>query len=110
MEDNENELHYKVALMQADGKKDLETGNNTGDDADCWPGSKNKKTFSKTTTPSSKSYGGLDSGVKISDIKHTAGVIKASLYVTSGPATAARRVKKTKERNLAKKSKSRPKQ
>ena len=103
MEDNENELHYKVSLMQADGKKDLEAGNNRGDESDCWPGGKKKTLFSKSTTPGSLSYGGLDSGVKVGEIKHSAGVIKASLYVNNGPATVSTRVNKSRDTQEPKK-------
>lgn len=39
-----NGKHYKVALLQADGKYDLERGSNLGDDGDCFP-SKNGRNF-----------------------------------------------------------------
>ncbi|HVU57329.1 MAG TPA: M6 family metalloprotease domain-containing protein [Puia sp.] len=81
---NDNELHYKVALVQADGKKDLEKGNNTGDGGDPWPGELRKTSFDATTTPNSLSYGGLDSGVKIAGIRTKNGVITADVTVTAG--------------------------
>lgn len=62
---NSNEIHPKVALVQADGNKDLENGNNRGDPGDPYPGSANNRMFNSTTNPHSKSYAGLDTCVKI---------------------------------------------
>lgn len=94
--DNSNELHYKVAVVQADGLKQLESGANPGDAADTWPGSKNKKNFTAATNPSSKSYGGLDTSVAVKNISLASGKIKADLFVKPGPAAAAAKPKKKK--------------
>jgi immune inhibitor A len=64
-ENNNEQVHYKVALVQADDRKDLEKGNNAGDAADVWPGTTGNKLFNKTSKPGSMSYGKLDSGVQI---------------------------------------------
>ncbi|MEP7322878.1 MAG: M6 family metalloprotease domain-containing protein [Saprospiraceae bacterium] len=79
--DNKNEGHYKVALMQADGLKDLELNRNRGDAGDCFPGSTNNKKFDKSTIPNSKSYAGSDTLVSVSKISAPAPVMRANLKV-----------------------------
>lgn len=69
MDDNSNAKHYKVGLMQADGRSDLEKNRNPGDNGDPYPGSAKNTGFGKTTIPGSTSYGGLDTGIQISDIQ-----------------------------------------
>jgi immune inhibitor A len=49
---NDNEICYKVGLVQADGRKDLENSTNLGDDGDAFPGSTLKRSFARITTPS----------------------------------------------------------
>lgn len=88
IDSNSNEQHYKVALMQADGRKQLETGSNSGDAADTWPGAKKKKTFSGSSKPNSKSYGNIKTDVAIKNIKMKSGIITADMFVKPGAATA----------------------
>ncbi len=88
IDSNSNEMHYKVAVVQADGKKQLEGGANRGDAGDVWPGASKKLTFSNTTKPNSKSYGNIKTDVGIKKIKSTAGIITADLFVKAGPALA----------------------
>ena len=78
---NTNEAHYKVALMQADGKKDLELNHNRGDAGDSYPGSSGNTNFNNSTTPSSKSYAGSNTCVGVNNISAPAAVMHADLTV-----------------------------
>ncbi|HRP88739.1 MAG TPA: M6 family metalloprotease domain-containing protein [Edaphocola sp.] len=78
---NTNETHYKVALMQADGQKDLENDNNRGDSGDCYPGSTNNIKFNNTSNPNSKSYAGSNTCVAVNNISAPAAVMHADLAV-----------------------------
>jgi immune inhibitor A len=62
---NSNEIHPRVALVQADGHKDLENGSNRGDAGDPYPGASDNRSFTLDTTPSSRSYAGVDTCVKL---------------------------------------------
>ena len=65
---NTNESHYKVALMQADGQRHLESNANRGDDGDAFPGSSSNAFFTETSTPNSKSYAGSPTSVAMTSI------------------------------------------
>lgn len=58
MTTNQNENHYLVDLMQADGKRNLNLGQNRGDAGDPYPGSTDNHNFDNSTTPSSVGYTG----------------------------------------------------
>jgi immune inhibitor A len=68
IQDNSNEIHPKVALVQSDGKEDLEKGNNRGDTGDPFPGSAGVTAFTPTTDPGSTSYSNQDSCVRLENI------------------------------------------
>ena len=76
---NTNENHPKVRLVQADGKKDLENGANRGDAGDPYPGTAGNTSFTKTTTPHSLSYGGVDTCVSITNISPSGPVMNANV-------------------------------
>src|SRR5262249_36618965 len=65
---NTDENHYKVALMQADGRRDLERNVNRGDAGDAYPGASNNRTFNANSNPNSQSYGHADSCVAVTNI------------------------------------------
>jgi len=81
---NTNEAHYKVALMQADGKKDMELNHNRGDSGDSFPGSTNNHTFNDSSNPNSKSYAGSPTCVSVTNVSASASVMHADLNVKCG--------------------------
>ena len=81
--DNTNPLAYKVALVQADGKRDLEFNKNSGDKGDLFPGSAGvtKLDDKGTTHPHTRKNDGTATGVALSGIKESAGVVKVTVKV-----------------------------
>ena len=70
---NTNESHYKVALMQADGKNQLAALGNRGDDGDPFPGSTANRNFTAFTSPNSRSYqANSETQVSITNISDSA--------------------------------------
>ncbi|MEN8652708.1 M6 family metalloprotease domain-containing protein [Streptomyces sp. 21So2-11] len=65
---NRDERHYKVALVQADARRDMENNVNRGDEGDAYPGSATNIAFTGSSTPNSKSYAGLPTGVAVTEI------------------------------------------
>jgi immune inhibitor A len=98
---NTDENHYKVALMQADGKRDLELNVNRGDPGDAYPGSSGNKTFDSVSNPNSKSYGNADSCVAVIGIGASGPVMKVQIQVAC-PGAAGRR--RGKRKSVAKSS------
>lgn len=95
---NKDENHYWVALMQADGKRDMELNHNRGDAGDCWPGSANNGNFTGTSTPNSKSYSGAATCVQVTGIPAAAPVMNVHMQVKCGVVKPAKeRIKDTKE-------------
>ncbi len=87
MTNNRDENHYWVALMQADGKRDLELNHNRGDGGDPWPGTANATSFNASSTPNSKSYAGATTCVAVTGISASAATMTATLQVKCGKAT-----------------------
>ena len=78
---NTNEAHYKVALVQADGKRDMELDHNRGDGGDPYPGSSNNTAFTGSSTPNSKAYSGASTCVAVTGIGPSGPVMTATVRV-----------------------------
>jgi immune inhibitor A len=81
---NTDESHYKVGLVQSDGERDLELDNGRGDPGDPYPGSAGNTAFSDATTPSSRSFTGLQTGVSVTVISTSGPTMTAEVSVGSG--------------------------
>jgi len=81
---NTDENHYKVALMQADGQRDMELDNNRGDAGDPYPGNAGNTSFNATSTPNSKSYAGQDTCVSVVGISASGATMTATAAVRCG--------------------------
>jgi immune inhibitor A len=85
---NTNENHYKVALMQADGKRQMELNVNRGDAGDPYPGTSHNNTFNATSKPNSKSYGDADTSVAVTEISASGPTMTARLDVKAVSSSA----------------------
>jgi immune inhibitor A len=72
---NDNPLAYLVALLQADGNKDLELLKNSGDAGDLFPGEQSVAALNDNTTPSTRANAGSPSGVALTNIAMTGGIV-----------------------------------
>ncbi len=73
--------HYKVSIVQADGNWDLESGRNSGDDGDLYPGSANNTSFTDSSTPASRLYSGLGNIAEVTSISPPQSTMTATLAV-----------------------------
>ena len=83
----EDNSHYLVAIEQAEGDWDLDRGVNRGDAADPWPGALNRKTFDYSTTPNSRNYDGVWTGVAVRNIEIKDDVVNCDIEVGSAQLT-----------------------
>ena len=95
---NTNENHYKVALMQADNKRDLEQNHNRGDAGDGYPGTAHNTTFNATSSPNSKSYANASTCVAVTGISASGPLMTANLQVKC--TIKIKDVKDTKEKDV----------
>ena len=80
--DNSDENHLLVGLVQADGLRELEQDLNRGDGGDVFPGTSANTLLSGTTTPSSQSYAGQDTGVVVAGVSDPGEAMSAVVSVT----------------------------
>jgi M6 family metalloprotease-like protein len=92
-------VHYKVALIQADGLFDLERAQDRGDGSDPFPGSGGKSSLTDSTSPSSRLWDGTASTVAVTDISGSALVMTATL--SAGAASPPGAFNKTLPLNAA---------
>ena len=78
---NNDETHKLVDLEEADGNADMDNVTNRGDAGDSYPGSSNNRTFSAISTPNSRDYDGLVTGVEIKNISNSGPVMTADVVV-----------------------------
>ncbi|RMF92999.1 MAG: M6 family metalloprotease domain-containing protein, partial [Nitrospinota bacterium] len=72
--------HYKVALMQADNRWDLEKNQNRGDAGDPYPGSSNNTSFNDSSAPASKVWDGRSSNAGVINIYQSGATMYATLF------------------------------
>lgn len=89
--DNTNPLAYRVALVQADGRRDLEFNRNQGDDSDLFPGSKGVTQVddASSTFPNLRKNDGTPTGIALTGIAEKGGVVDVSVKFSKlTPATS----------------------
>lgn len=81
--DNTNPLAYRVALVQADGARDLELNRNQGDAGDLFPGTAGVTAVgdSGRRHPHTRKNDGTTSGVRLSRIRMKDGVVRLDVKV-----------------------------
>jgi immune inhibitor A len=81
--DNTNPIAYRVGLVQADGKRDLELNRNSGDPADVFPGAKRKTSLNDrgAAQPTTRANDGSATKVKLSTIKSSKGLVSLKVKV-----------------------------
>jgi immune inhibitor A len=80
---NTNPLAYQVALVQADGLRELEFNRNSGDAGDVYPGSHNVHAVNDTSPghPHTRSNSGIGTGVTLSAITATGATVNLTVRV-----------------------------
>jgi immune inhibitor A len=82
---NDNELCFKVGLIQADGMKDLENQMNSGDGGDSYPGFTNNRSFGPYTIPKSSLCNNTTKDISINNISDPANIMSFNSYLPTSP-------------------------
>ncbi len=107
---NKNEAHYKVALMQADGARNLENNANRGDGGDPFPGTSGNTSFTNSSTPSSQSYAGSNTYVSVTGIPASAASMTVHVTVSQAIVKPPKDVLKDHKEIIKELIKERPKE
>jgi M6 family metalloprotease-like protein len=84
LQDGTADRHYQCALLQADGRRDLERAVNRGDGTDLF-GAVQGTAVSAETNPSSRLWDGSDSGLEISGVSAPGEVMKFTVGGSADP-------------------------
>ncbi len=81
--DNTNPIAYRVGLVQADGRRDLELSRNSGDAGDLFPGSRRRTACNDkpAVQPTLRANDGSPTGLALSAIKTTRGIVSLKVKV-----------------------------
>ncbi|CAG9932030.1 M6 family metalloprotease domain-containing protein [Candidatus Nitrotoga arctica] len=79
---NTDENHYKVSLVQADNKRDMELAHNRGDAGDPYPGASANGNFSGGSAPNSNSYANQVTCISVTQISASGPTMTAKIAVT----------------------------
>lgn len=79
---NTDENHYKVGLVQADNKRDMELDHNRGDAGDPFPGANSNNNFTGGTAPNSNSFANQTTCVSVTQISSSGPTMTAKVAVT----------------------------
>jgi immune inhibitor A len=79
--DNTNPIAYRVGLVQADGRRDLELNANAGDAGDLFPGSRQVTGVSDKNglAPTTRAHDGTATGITLSRIREADGVVAVTV-------------------------------
>ncbi len=78
---NTDETHKLVDLEEADGNADLDNNINRSDAGDPYPGSSGNRTFWDASSPNSKDYDGLPTGIEIKNISDSGNTMTADVTI-----------------------------
>ena len=107
---NKNEAHYKVALMQADGARNLENNANRGDGGDPFPGTAGNTSFTNSSSPNSQSYAGSNTYVSVTGIPASAASMTVHVTVSQAIVKPPKDVLKDHKEIIKELIKERPKE
>lgn len=84
---NSDENDKMIDLEEADGLFDLDNSVNRGDQGDLYPGTSTNRKFDNTSTPNSRTNGGVASNINVNTITETGNVVTFNLGVVKSYCT-----------------------